>query len=211
MGHMDPHLIHDSITQTVSRLDQPFLQGALWWQTDHATQSVTIGCTYIHSTVMRPNNNNPGKPAWKTLTHSHKHKWTHKASPPYNKCSLDTLSNPDLSFNFILLHDHEHLQQTLTRVPVSHTWGQSQDLKPKIKLFSEFCCTNITIIKIAQQIKQIKHIASTFNKSTTVQKSYEATETSKMFVTCWITVAGTKHPCKKKWFPTTLSWHNCDV
>ena len=28
------------------------------WPTDHITQSVTIGQIYIHSTVMRPNNNN---------------------------------------------------------------------------------------------------------------------------------------------------------
>jgi len=55
------HLIHgllgppQSSTQTASRSVKPFLQGSLVWPTDHATRSVTIGCIYVPSTVMRPN------------------------------------------------------------------------------------------------------------------------------------------------------------
>jgi len=61
-GDLDLHLIHDSLgpfkpaTNRASRLVEPFLQGPLLWQTDHATQSVTIGCTYVRSTAMRPKN-----------------------------------------------------------------------------------------------------------------------------------------------------------
>ena len=52
----------ESSTQMVSRSLEPFLQGSLLWQTDrqtdrhHATQLVTIGCSYVWSIAMRPNN-----------------------------------------------------------------------------------------------------------------------------------------------------------
>jgi len=66
------HLIHNSLgspessTQMVSPLVLPFLQGWLVWQTnrltdrqtDHTTQSATIGHIYVQSTVMWPINNN---------------------------------------------------------------------------------------------------------------------------------------------------------
>ena len=65
-AHVDPHLTHDSfgrsepMTQTASRLVQPFLQGSLVCQTDiptdHATGWVTIG-RIVRSTAMWPNNN----------------------------------------------------------------------------------------------------------------------------------------------------------
>jgi len=49
-----------STYQTTSWSVQQFLQGSQsWqakWQTDHATLSVTIGCTYVHSTAMQPKN-----------------------------------------------------------------------------------------------------------------------------------------------------------
>ena len=64
-GNLDPmwHVSSgqpETTSQTSSRSIQPFLQGS--WsrrtnrQTDHATLSVTIGCIYVRSTVMRPNN-----------------------------------------------------------------------------------------------------------------------------------------------------------
>ena len=63
---VDLHLIHGSLgspessTQTASRSVQPFLHGSLLWQTDrqtdHATQSVTIGRMYVRSTAMWANN-----------------------------------------------------------------------------------------------------------------------------------------------------------
>jgi len=71
VGDVDPDLMHGSLgppkssTQTASRLFQLFLQSSLMWQTgrqtdrptDHATRSVTMGCIYVRSTAMRPNNN----------------------------------------------------------------------------------------------------------------------------------------------------------
>jgi len=62
-GDLDPHLIRGSQahpstqTQTAARSVQPFLQGSLVWQTDHATRSVRIGRIYVRSTAMRPKNN----------------------------------------------------------------------------------------------------------------------------------------------------------
>ena len=63
---MHPHLIHGSLsppkslTQMASWSVQPFLQGLVLWQTDrltdHTTQSVTIGCIYVHSTAIWPKN-----------------------------------------------------------------------------------------------------------------------------------------------------------
>ena len=68
MGDVDRHLIRflgrpECLTQIASRLGHPFLQSSLLWQThrptDHATQSVTIGCIYyVCITAMQPNNNN---------------------------------------------------------------------------------------------------------------------------------------------------------
>jgi len=67
-GGSGPHLIHGSLgppeswIQTASWSVQPFLQGLLVWQTDrqtdHATQSVTIGRIYVLWCGMRPNYNN---------------------------------------------------------------------------------------------------------------------------------------------------------
>jgi len=62
MRHLDRHLMNGSFgppkspTQTASRSVQPFLQGSLLWQTDHATRSVTIGRIYVglRSTAIRP-------------------------------------------------------------------------------------------------------------------------------------------------------------
>ena len=62
MGDLNPHLIHGplgpakSSTQKASRSVQPFLQGSLVWQTDHATPSLTIDRIYVRSTTMRSNN-----------------------------------------------------------------------------------------------------------------------------------------------------------
>ena len=48
----------DSASQTAFRLVQSFLHGSRLqqtnWLTDHATQSVTIGCIYTCSTAMQP-------------------------------------------------------------------------------------------------------------------------------------------------------------
>jgi len=59
----NPHLMHGSLgppkstPQMESRLVQPFLQGSRSWQTDrptdHITPSLTIGCSYVRSTVMQ--------------------------------------------------------------------------------------------------------------------------------------------------------------
>ena len=60
MGNLDPHLTHgflgppESSIQMASRSVQPFLQGLLVWQTDHATRSVTIGRIYVHGTTIWP-------------------------------------------------------------------------------------------------------------------------------------------------------------
>jgi len=60
-GSLDPP---ESSNRTASRSIKRFLHGSLVWQTDrptdHATRSVTIGPIYVHSTAMRPNNNNIG-------------------------------------------------------------------------------------------------------------------------------------------------------
>ena len=53
-----------STTQMANRSVQPFLQGSLVWQTDHATWSVTIGRIYVPSTVMQPNNEQVVKVIW---------------------------------------------------------------------------------------------------------------------------------------------------
>jgi len=68
-GDLDPHLTCNSLglseptTQTASQSVQPFLQGSLVWQrptdrqTDHTTwQQATIGCIYVRSTAIWPNN-----------------------------------------------------------------------------------------------------------------------------------------------------------
>jgi len=53
---------HESSTQMSSQSNELFLKSSLMWQinrpTDHATSSVTIGCTYVRSTTMRHNNTN---------------------------------------------------------------------------------------------------------------------------------------------------------
>jgi len=50
----------ESTSQTTSRSVHRLLQGSQSWQTDrqtdHATQSVTLGRIYIRTTAMRPNN-----------------------------------------------------------------------------------------------------------------------------------------------------------
>ena len=59
MGDLNPDLIHGplgpakSSAQTASRSVQPFLQGSLVWQTDHATRSLTMDRIYVRSTTMR--------------------------------------------------------------------------------------------------------------------------------------------------------------
>jgi len=60
----NPHLIHGSLgppestTQTATRLFSHFCKAHNHDRlTDHAT-SVTVGCTYVRSTEMQPNNNN---------------------------------------------------------------------------------------------------------------------------------------------------------
>jgi len=55
MGDLDHHQTHGSLgppacsTQMASRSVQPFLQGSLVWQTDHATRSITIGHIYVRN------------------------------------------------------------------------------------------------------------------------------------------------------------------
>jgi len=65
MGNLDPHLMHGSLgppessTETASQSVQPFFSGLTSvtdQQTDHGTQSVTVGRIYVSSTAMQPNN-----------------------------------------------------------------------------------------------------------------------------------------------------------
>jgi len=76
-GISGPHLTHDSLgspNHTVSGSFQPSLQGSLVWQTDrwtdHATRSVTLGCTYVCSTAMQPKNRSFDPVGQKTVKYS---------------------------------------------------------------------------------------------------------------------------------------------
>ena len=64
-GYLNPYLIHGSMgppqsTQMAPWSVELFLQGSLVRDrpTDHATQSITTGLIYVHSTAMWPNNSN---------------------------------------------------------------------------------------------------------------------------------------------------------